>query len=154
MSGKKRTEAWDRTVKAADQLKPVASQVKPLAKGTQEAARRQFFRTRAWAAPQVERTSKAIEHTVAPKVSSMLATAAERIDPAKPRRGRWRLPVGIAAATAAAASAAAAVIRKRTKGEADVAEDDLGNHTSGGSSESGTADTHPDTVVSEQIRAS
>ncbi len=115
MSGKKRTEAWDRTLKAADQLKPVASQVKPLAKTTGEAARRQLFRTRAWAAPQVERTGKALQDNVAPKVSAMLSTAAERIDPVKPRGGRWRLPVGIAAVLAAAASGAAAILRSRGK---------------------------------------
>jgi hypothetical protein len=118
MSGKKTTEAWDRTVKAADQLKPVAAQVKPLAKSTGEAAKRNFLRGRAWAAPRVERTGKVLEDTVAPKVSALLSSAAERIDPAKPRPGRWRLPVGIAAALAAAASAAAAVFRSRAKTDA------------------------------------
>ncbi len=117
MSDNKRTEAWDRTRKAADHIKPMAAQVKPLAKHTGEAARRQWFRTRAWAAPQVERTGKVLQDTVAPKVSDMLSSAAERIDPAKPKRGRWRLPVGIAAALAAAASGAAAFLRKRSKTE-------------------------------------
>jgi hypothetical protein len=117
MSGKKRTEGWDRTVKvAADQLKPMAAQVKPLAQSTGEAARRGILRTRAWAAPQVERSGQVLQDTVAPKVSAMLSSAAQRIDPAKPRRdGRWRLPVGIAAAIAAAASAAAAFLGNRKK---------------------------------------
>jgi len=116
MSGKKRTEALDRAAqKAADQIKPVAAQVKPLAKSTGQAARRQLFRTRAWAAPRVERSGKVLQDTVAPKVSSMLSSAADRIDPAKPKRGRWRLPVGIATAVTAAASAAAAVLRNRSK---------------------------------------
>lgn len=118
MSGKKRTEAWDRAQKATERIKPVAEQMKPLAKSTGQAARRQLFRTRAWAAPRVERTGKVLEDTVAPKVSSMLSSAAERIDPAKPKRGRWRLPVGIATAVTAAASAAAAVLRKRSKTDA------------------------------------
>jgi hypothetical protein len=124
MSGKKRTEAWDRTRKATEQLKPVAAQMKPLAKSTGEAARRQWFRTRAWAAPRVEHTGKVLQDTVAPKVSDMLSSAAERIDPAKPKRGRWRLPVGIAAAMAAAASGAAAVIRKRSKTQTDATAED------------------------------
>lgn len=122
MAGKKRIEAWDRTRKATDQIKPLADQVKPLAKSTGEAARKQWFRTRAWAAPRVERTGKVLQETVAPKVSDMLSEAAERIDPAKPKRGRWRLPVGIATAVAAAASGAAAVIRKRSKTQASAAE--------------------------------
>ena len=119
MSGDKRTEARDRMRKAADQIKPMAAHMKPLAKTTGEAARRQVFRTRAWAAPRVERTGKVLQETVAPKVSELLSEAAERIDPAKPKRGRWRLPVGIATAVAAAASGAAAVLRKRLKTQAD-----------------------------------
>jgi hypothetical protein len=117
MSGKKRTEAWDRAHKAAGQIKPMAAQMKPLAKSTGHAARRQLFRTRAWAAPRVERTGKVLQDTVAPKVSAVLSSAADRIDPAKPKRGRWRLPVGIATAVTAAASAAAAVLRNRSKTE-------------------------------------
>jgi hypothetical protein len=127
MSGKKRTEVWDRTRKATDQIKPMAAQVKPLAKSTGEAARRQWFRTRAWAAPRVERTGQVLQETVAPKVSDLLSEAAERIDPAKPKRGRWHLPVGIAAAIAAAASGAAAILRNRSKTQtAPTAEDTTG----------------------------
>jgi hypothetical protein len=117
MSGKKTTEAWDRTQKAAEQLKPAADQLKPLAKSTARAARRQLLRGRAWAAPQVERSGQVLQETVAPKVSAMLSSAAEKIDPAKPRTGRWRLPVGIVAAVAAAASAGAAILRGRSKND-------------------------------------
>ncbi len=110
MSGKKRAEAWDRTVKTADQLKPIA-------KSTGEAARRSILRSRSWAAPRLERTGKVLEDTVAPKVSAALSSAAERLDPEKPRRGRWKWPVGLLAAAAAAASAAAAVLKSRSKDE-------------------------------------
>jgi len=115
MSGKKRAEAWDRTVKATDRLKPIAEQMKPIAKNTGRAARRSVLRSRAWAAPRLERTGKVLQDTVAPKVSAALSSAAERIDPSKPRRGRWKLPVGLMAAAAAAASAAAAVFKSRSK---------------------------------------
>ena len=120
MSGKKRAEAWDRTVKAADQLKPIADQMKPLAKSTGQAARRGILRSRAWAAPRLERSGQVLQDTVAPKVSSALSSAAERIDPAKPRKARWKLPVGLLAAAAAAASAAAAVFKNRAKTAADT----------------------------------
>jgi hypothetical protein len=130
MSGKNRTEAWDRTRKAADQIKPMAAQMKPLAKSTGQAAQRQWFRARAWAGPQVERTGKALQDTVAPKVSDLLSSAAERIDPAKidpaeAKRGRWRLPVGIAAVVAAAASGAAAFLRKRSKTQSAASAEDI-----------------------------
>jgi hypothetical protein len=109
MSAKTRTEAWDRTVKAADQ-------VKPLAQSTGEAAKRTILRTRAWAAPQLERTGQALQDNVAPKVSAALSSAARRIDPGpKQKGGQWRLPVGIAAALAAAASAAAAILGQKAR---------------------------------------
>ncbi len=142
MSGSKRTEALDRARKAADQLKPVADhmkdQVKPLAKTTGQAARRQVFRTRVWAAPRVERTGKALTETVAPKVSALLSSAAERIDPVGQRRRQWRKPVGIAAAIAAAASAVAAVFRNRAK---IIQAGFIGSAGSADSADSGSADS-------------
>jgi hypothetical protein len=109
--------AMDRARQAAARVKPVAAQVKPLATSTRETARRGVHRTRAWAAPQVERTGHILQENVAPKVSAMMSSAAKRIepvDPAKPRRRRWRKVVGSAAATLAA-SAAAVVVRNRLK---------------------------------------
>ena len=139
MSGSSKTEAWDRTRKAADQ-------VKPLAQNTGDAAKRTLLRTRAWAAPQLERTGHALQDNVAPKVSAMLTTAAQRIDPAKPKRGQWRLPVGIAAALAAAASAAAAVLSQKARsGQANglITSDGAGMSAPGssaGASDMGTAE--------------
>jgi hypothetical protein len=124
--------------------KAVAAQVKPVANNTSAAASRglrkardwaapQVERTgqviqdtvapaasrgvrkaRAWAAPQVERTGQVIQDTVAPKVADALAASARRIDPGKPRRGRWRMLAGISALLAAAAAAAAAALRNRS----------------------------------------
>jgi len=144
----------DRARKAAEQLKPMAEQMKPLAETTRKAARRQIFRTRAWAAPQVERTGKVLEDTVAPKVSAMLSSAAERIDPTKPERGRWRKPVGIGAALAAAASAAAAVFRNRLKIAAARTSDDFGGASgdtgaAGASATDSETDAETDTVATE-----
>ncbi len=107
------SSALDLAHQAAAQLKPVASQVKPLAKSTGAAARRQVRRTRAWAAPQVERTGQVLQDSVAPKISALLSSAAQRLEPAKPRR-RWPKPVGIATVTAAG-SAVAAFVRNRRK---------------------------------------
>src|SRR6266852_466058 len=108
------TSAWDRARQAAGQLKPVAAQVKPLARSTRTAARRRVHSTRAWAAPQVERTGQVLQDSVAPKVSALLSSAAQRLEPAKPRRRRWRKLAGISM-LAAAATVVAALARSRRK---------------------------------------
>ncbi len=115
MSPKSRNDAIkDGARQAAAQLKPAAERAKPLARNTGEAARRQILRTRAWAAPQVERSGHVLQDTVAPKVSAMLSSAARRIDPAQPRYRRWKTPVGLATLTAAC-GAVAAFLRNRKK---------------------------------------
>ncbi len=55
-----------------------------------------------------------------PKVSAPLPAAARRLEPAKPRRRRWRKLAGVAM-LAAAASAVAAVVRNRGKPEVTTA---------------------------------
>jgi hypothetical protein len=82
----------------------------PFAKNAGIAAKRQADRTRAWAAPQVERVGQVVQDRVAPKVSSLLSAAARRLEPEKPRRLRWRKVAGVSAG-AAAASALAATVR-------------------------------------------
>lgn len=117
MSPSKRADAMkNRARQAAGQLKPAAERARPLAASAAAAGRRQLLRTRAWAAPQVERSGQVLQDSVAPKVSGMLARAARRMDPAQPRQRRWRKPAGLAALTAAgsaAAGGAAAFIRRR-----------------------------------------
>lgn len=115
MSPKNRNDAIrDGARQAVAQLKPTAERAKPLAKSTSQAARRQIRRTRAWAAPQVERSGHVLQDTVAPKVSAMLSSAARRIDPAQPRHRRWKKPAGLATLTAAG-GAVAAFLAKRKK---------------------------------------
>lgn len=115
MSPKSRNDAIrDSARQAAAQLKPTAERAKPLARNTSVAARRRILRTRAWAAPQVERSGQVLQDTVAPKVSAMLSSAARRIDPAQPRHRRWKTPVGLATLTAAG-GAVAAFLKNRKK---------------------------------------
>lgn len=122
MSPNKRTDAIrDAARQAAGRLKPAAARARPLARSTGAAARRQLLRTRAWAAPQVERSSKVLQDTVAPKVSAVLSSAARKLDPAQPRQRRWRKPAGLATMTAAG-GAAAAFIRNKMKNARSPAE--------------------------------
>ena len=115
MSPRERTdEALDLVRQAAAQLQPAAAKVKPLAGSTRAAAKRSVHRTRAWAAPRVEHTGQVLEDSVAPKVSALLSSVAQLLEPDKPRHRRWRTPTAIAAVTAAAV-AAAAIVRNRRK---------------------------------------
>lgn len=109
--------AWRRARQAAARLQPAAKQAMPLAKDAGAAAMRQADRTRAWAAPQVERAGKVVQDSVAPKASSLLSAAARRLEPDKPQRSQWRKVAGVSAA-AAAASALAAAVRSRVKASA------------------------------------
>jgi hypothetical protein len=104
----------DRARQAAARVKSAAARVKPLARNTGAAARRRAHRTRAWATPTVERTGQVLQDGVAPKVAALLSSAAQRLEPAKPPRRRWRKLAGISM-LAAAASAVAALARSRRK---------------------------------------
>jgi hypothetical protein len=97
----------------AHRLTAVAAQLKPFARSTRAAATRGAHATRAWGAPRLERTGQVLQDSVAPKVASALSSAAQRLDPGKPRSARWRRPAGIATVTAAASAAAAVVLRRR-----------------------------------------
>ena len=124
MSRKKRTdEALELVRQAAAQLQPAAAKVKQMAGSTGAAEKRSVQRTRAWAAPRVEHTGQILEESVAPKVSALLSSAAQRLEPGKPRHRRWRTPIAIAA-IAAAASVAAAIVRNRRKPDSTTPEAD------------------------------
>ena len=66
----------------------------------------------AWAATG----SVSVQETVAPKVSSMLATAARRLDPPRPRSRRWpKVFAGLTLLAAGGAAAAAMALRSRQR---------------------------------------
>jgi hypothetical protein len=111
------TGALDRARRAAAWVRPAAAQVRPLASSAALAARRRVHRTRAWAAPHVERTRQIPQDSVAPKISPLLSSAARRLEPVEPKRRHWRR-LAVSSALTAAASAAAAVVLNRRKPEA------------------------------------
>jgi hypothetical protein len=151
------SKAWRRARQAAARVRPVAAQVKPLAMGTGAAARRRMHRTRAWAAPRVERTGRVLQDSVAPKLSALLSLAARRLEPAKPRRPRWRKLAGVSVLTAAA-SAVAVVVRNRSKPDVttSAAESDAGSAAPAAQMRDGPAlaGTDADAEVSGQVRTS
>jgi hypothetical protein len=152
MSRKKETsQVQDRARQAAAQLKPLAAQVKPLASSARAATKRGAHRTRAWAAPQVEHTGEVLQHRVAPKVSAWLSSAAQRLDPGKPRRARWRTPAGLATVTAAA-SAAAAYVRHRRKADSMTTPADADEQARAGEMRDGQAASRAGADVEHQVR--
>ena len=108
------------------------------------------------AAPQVERTEQVLQDSVAPKVSALLSSAAQRLEPAKPPRRRWRKLAGISTLTAAA-GAVAAVVRSRKKPDlttsADADADDGTSAAEMGNGQAGTS-TAADADVNGQAGTS
>lgn len=149
MSPKNRSDAIKEGARqAVAQLKPAAERARPLAKNTGQAARRGFLRTRAWAAPQVERSGRVLQDTVAPKVSNVLSSAAKRIDPAQPRGRRWKKPVGLATLTAAGGAVAAFLRSRRKNGGTAVPAGDPVKAARNGQATTGPgADTEVDSQV-------
>jgi hypothetical protein len=140
---------------ARGRARQAAAQLKPVATSTRAAARRRVHRTRAWAAPQVEHTGQILQDSVAPKVSALLSSAARRLEPAKPRRPRWRKLAGISVLTAAA-SAVAALVRNRRKPDSttSAAEADAGDVAPAAQRRDGQAGTSADADVNGQVRTS
>ena len=138
--------AWDRARQAA-------AHVQPLARRTGAAARRRVHTTRAWAAPQVERTAQVLQDSVAPKVSALLSSAAQRLEPAKPRRRPWRKLAGI---SVLAAGAAAALVLNRRKPEVttSAAEADADELTPAAEMRDGQAKTSTGADVNGRVRTS
>jgi len=114
MARMKRIDEVPMAASARDRALQAAARMKPLAGGTRAAAKRGVHSTRAWAAPQVERTGQVLQHSVAPKVAALLSSAAERLEPAKPQRKRWPRLAAISVLTAAA-GVVAALARNRRK---------------------------------------
>ena len=139
--------------RVAARVRSAAAHIKPFAQITGAAAKRRVRRTRAWAAPQVERTGQVLQHGVAPTVSAWLSAAARRLEPAKPHRPRWRKLAGFSV-LAAAAGAAAALVRNRKKPDSTtpVAATDAGNVTPATAMSDGQATAS--TGADEQVRTS
>ncbi len=115
MSRQKRNgQAGQVASKSWDWLRQGAAQVRPAARSTGSAAKRGVHKTRAWAAPQLERTGEVLQTRVAPKASSLLSSAAERLEPRQSRRAR-RVKLAAVSALTAAASAVAVLARMRRK---------------------------------------
>lgn len=98
---------------AVARARQAAARLTPVARSTSAAAKHGVRTTRAWAAPQVERTAHVVQDRIAPKISSALSSAAQRIEPGKPRRRNWRKLAGASMVTAAASAVAGAALRRR-----------------------------------------
>ena len=99
---------------AGPATKKAASTARQGAGGAAKWARPQVGKARAWMAVRAARGSVSVQERLAPRVSLMLATAARRLDPPKPRARRVpRIMAGVALLAAGAAAAAAMAMRNK-----------------------------------------
>lgn len=99
--------------KLADQARPMTKKATITAAGW---AKPRVGRARAWMAVRAARGSISVQESVAPRVSSMLAGVARRLDPPKPQTRRWpKVLAGTALLAAGAAAATAMAMRSRAR---------------------------------------
>jgi hypothetical protein len=106
--------------KLADQAGPATKKAAMTARqgadGAANWAKPRVGRARAWMAVRAARGSMSVQESLAPRVSSMLATAARKLDPPRPKTRRWpRVFAGTALLAAGAAAATAMAIRNRQR---------------------------------------
>jgi hypothetical protein len=116
-----------RARKIAMQASKLAEQAGPMSKkaaltarrgagGAADWARPRVGRARAWMAVRAARGSIAMQETIGPRVSAMLAATARKLDPPRTRSRRWpKLLAGTALLAAGAAAAAAMAMRGRQR---------------------------------------
>jgi hypothetical protein len=140
-----------RAASALARARQAAASLKPVARSTSAVAKHGVRTARAWAAPQLEGTGHLVQDRIAPKISSVLSSAAQRIEPAKPRHRRWPKVAGAAMITAAASAVAGAVLnRRRLNGPAPDA-DAGGYHEA--TARNGQAGTEPAAEADEERRS-
>jgi hypothetical protein len=117
-----------RARKIAMQASRLADQAGPMTRKAAITARRgaggaadwagpRVGKARAWMALRAARGSISVHETVAPRVSTLLATAARKLDPPKRQRRRWpRVLAGTAMLAAGGAAATAILLRGRSRG--------------------------------------
>lgn len=106
--------------KLADQARPVTRRAAITARhgamGAAGWARPRVGRVRAWMALRAARGSVSVQESMAPRLSSMLAATARRLDPPRPQARRWpKLLAGTALLAAGAAAATAMAVRRRAR---------------------------------------
>ncbi|NUW44406.1 hypothetical protein [Nonomuraea rhodomycinica] len=86
-------QTGQRVTPMADQARMMADQAKVMADQARTSAAQRIEDARYWAAPVLEDAAHRVEDQLAPKVSSMLTAAAEKIDPTPARSRRWPIMV-------------------------------------------------------------
>jgi hypothetical protein len=104
--------------KLADQAAPLTRRAARTAKAGAGAvwAKPQVGRVRAWMAVRAAHGSVSMQENFGPRIASMLAATARRLDPPRPQSRRWpKVLAGTALLAAGAAAATAMAIRSRSR---------------------------------------
>jgi hypothetical protein len=109
-----------KAARLADQARPMTTKATMTARRgagmTAGWAKPRVGRVRAWMAVRAARGSISVQERVAPRVSSVLASAARRLDPPGPQTRRWpKVLAGTALLAAGAAAATAMAMRSKSK---------------------------------------
>ncbi len=136
MSGTKKNNQAEAAIDTALRM---AAQLPPLAHSTSEAAKRGVTRTRAWAAPQLERGGQVLQHQVAPAVSAALSSAAHRVDPGQPKPRQWRKVAAFSLLAAAGVVTALAGFRRHATATAPADEETAPGGTASADTSGGEA---------------
>jgi hypothetical protein len=99
--------------RAQQRARDAAAQLTPAARNAQASAAQGVHSARRWAAPRLDRASRAVQESVAPVVADMLSDAARRMEPAPARRRRWPMVAAGISMLAAGASALAYLLTRR-----------------------------------------
>ncbi|RKS06521.1 hypothetical protein DFP74_2155 [Nocardiopsis sp. Huas11] len=84
---KARKEAEATLARLQDLANEQAKRFGPYADQARDQAALKLLQARGWTAPRLETAALRVEDTVAPRVSGLLSSAAQRVDPAPARRG-------------------------------------------------------------------
>ncbi|WP_433331124.1 hypothetical protein [Spirillospora sp. CA-294931] len=95
-------EAWRQGAqKCREGASGTAQRMAPAAQHGRDVAADRVLVARGWGAPRLKRAARYVESDLAPRVSSLLSDAAQRVEPAKPaRRGRTAALTMLAGVTA------------------------------------------------------
>ncbi|RFU38784.1 hypothetical protein DZF91_25865 [Actinomadura logoneensis] len=109
---------------ARDGASAAKERMGPAAQQSREMAAARMLALRGWSAPVLRQAAKYVETDLSPKMSSMLAQTADRVEPPRPARRGRKAVVALLAGVTAAGVAGAVLTRRNAAQEAEMMSDE------------------------------